>query len=391
MYKVLFFDVPSLTRRFLAFLAILIVAGSPLFFSLPKNAFGATYVGDTGIVFSDFSSVGLNPNGYKDLQMDCTGHTGSINWVNQTLNFTGGAHDCTSSVTGWWGQYNMLTGTAPWNTQAQNLPDGHYCVFLGGQSSEVCTQGEFDILEGVLTTVVAPNSISSFAPADNATNVDANINFSGRYSNDGTYTGIVVALQDTTTTSNPVRIIVCDIPVVGQNLLWSCNAIGVISNNYDYNVIMYESSLVTDTNLLHAGLKSFTTGRTLTVGTTVGSKVCETFDFACYIQNAFTWAFIPSDTSLMQFSSLTLENSIPFSYLYDIGTIFNELYANGGSSSYSVSADTGVLGTITFISPTLISNVPFASTIKTILGYILYFLTAMTLYRLLLRSHSSVH
>ena len=73
--------------------------------------------------------------------------------------------------------------------------------------------------------------------------------------------------------------------------------------------------------------------------------------------------------------------------MYDVGNVFNELFANPGSMSYAVSASTPI-GTINFISASAISAVPYASTIKTILGYMLYFFTAMTIYRLLLRVHN---
>jgi hypothetical protein len=114
---------------------------------------------------------------------------------------------------------------------------------------------------------------------------------------------------------------------------------------------------------------------------------CDITSLAGCFQNVFTYLFRPSNSSVSAFQSLTLQGKFPFSYVYDMGTVYNELFANTGSMSYSVSVNTGALGTISFISASQISAVPFASTIKTLLGYLLYFFTALTLYRMLLRTH----
>jgi len=114
---------------------------------------------------------------------------------------------------------------------------------------------------------------------------------------------------------------------------------------------------------------------------------CDTFDIACYLKSAFVWLFYPSQDSLSQWTTLSLRYKFPFSYLYDIGTAYNELFANGGSAEYLVQVNTGALGTVTFISASQINAVPFASTIKTILGYLLWFMTGMFLYRLLHKAH----
>lgn len=111
------------------------------------------------------------------------------------------------------------------------------------------------------------------------------------------------------------------------------------------------------------------------------------FSFLGCVKSAFTWAFIPTEESMNQFSTLTLSNSEPFSYVYDIGNAYDELFSNTGSMEYAVSADTDALGTINFISASQISAIPYSSTIKTILGYLLWFFTGMFIYRILLRVH----
>jgi len=124
------------------------------------------------------------------------------------------------------------------------------------------------------------------------------------------------------------------------------------------------------------------------VTTSITYAECSTFDIGCYGKNLVIWAFQISPQTLNKFSTLTLKNSVPFSYLYDIPNVFNALYANTGSMSYTVTANLGTLGEFTFISASKIADVPYSATIKTLLGYILYFLTAMTVYRLILRVHN---
>jgi len=104
------------------------------------------------------------------------------------------------------------------------------------------------------------------------------------------------------------------------------------------------------------------------------------------ISQCFSYLFSPSDEVLSQFSALTLQNSAPFSYLYDIDDIFSELFSNSGNREMNLSVTTNI-GEIVFLSRARIEAVPYAGFIKTILGYLFYVVTALGLYRLLLKSH----
>lgn len=119
------------------------------------------------------------------------------------------------------------------------------------------------------------------------------------------------------------------------------------------------------------------------------SSKCSAYTYGMnYLCEMVVWFFYPSEDALSRWSSLTLRNSFPFSYIYDIGNLYNELFANTGTMEYAVSVDTGAFGTISFISASQISTVPYASTIKTLLGYMMYFFTAMFLYRIIKNVHS---
>jgi len=154
-------------------------------------------------------------------------------------------------------------------------------------------------------------------------------------------------------------------------------------------------------DLLHTSSEtSFTVGSPTATDTAIVSTSCATFDAVCWIKQGFNWLFAISPATLNQYASLVsisspgssvLATKFPFSYIYDIGVLYNELFSNTGSMSYLVVAHTGALGDISLISASQISAVPYAGTIKTILGYIIYLFTAFTLYRMLLKIHSNNH
>jgi len=131
---------------------------------------------------------------------------------------------------------------------------------------------------------------------------------------------------------------------------------------------------------------NFTIG--IPTGEIIGEVSCETFDITCYIKNAFAWLFKINDSSLNQFSNLTLENSYPFSYIYDMGNVYDELFNNSSDMSIDISIDTQI-GEIDLLTADMIEAVPFADTIKTILSYMIYLFTTMTLYRILLKVHDN--
>ncbi|MFA6251561.1 MAG: hypothetical protein WC603_02970 [Candidatus Paceibacterota bacterium] len=117
---------------------------------------------------------------------------------------------------------------------------------------------------------------------------------------------------------------------------------------------------------------------------------CGSTDLGCQIKNAIKWFYVVSPTTLQSFSNLSLQDSVPFSYIYDVGNLYDELFENGGSAEIDIHVTTPI-GQITFINADMIEGVPYASTIKTILGALLYLFTAMTVYKLVLNTfHSKV-
>jgi len=153
-------------------------------------------------------------------------------------------------------------------------------------------------------------------------------------------------------------------------------------------------SIISDTLLECTEITGANSGANFTFSTPITTSItyndCGTFDIFCHGKNLLIWFFGVSPGTLENFSNLTLQNSLPFSYIYDLENVYDELFANGGSMNFEISVDTAI-GEIDLISPTMLSAVPFASTVKTILGYLMYLFTAMTLYHLILRVHSQNH
>ena len=182
--------------------------------------------------------------------------------------------------------------------------------------------GLFHITSGVMT-IDAPtitSSITPSTPADGATNVNAYINFSGTYDNDGTYNVIDILIQKTSGDPSPLVIDVCDIPAVGTSLTYSCNYSGSISSDYSYVAVLDDGS---SPPLSHAidGQGSvpytFSTGTVYIPPPSFGGVDCSTFDIGCYLQQAIQWLFYPDQQSIDQFSGLynLVIHKPPFGYV----------------------------------------------------------------------------
>jgi len=93
------------------------------------------------------------------------------------------------------------------------------------------------------------------------------------------------------------------------------------------------------------------------------------------LKNAALWLFYPTPASTAQFKTIQLKDRAPFSYAYDIGTIRNELFTATPSATSTITAST-TIGSITLLSAAQLSAVPYASTIKTVLGWLMWFFAA---------------
>jgi len=116
---------------------------------------------------------------------------------------------------------------------------------------------------------------------------------------------------------------------------------------------------------------------------------CGTLDIACHIKNALTWLFYPSEEPLEQFRNLSLQTKWPFSYAYEVGTLREELFTSTQTGTSTISVDVPHFGKLTFLSKALLEAVPYSTTIKTILGWILYFMLMEYIYYRVVKIHDN--
>jgi len=140
-------------------------------------------------------------------------------------------------------------------------------------------------------------------------------------------------------------------------------------------------------NIAVSPIISFTIGIPPTDETDAGS--CGSFDLICYIKAGAIWLFGISNESLERFDNLTLENSFPFSYLYDMGNLYDDAF-NQSADDFSIEIPFGS-GTLVLLSTDALEAISFQSLVRTIMGAICIFMTAMLLYRKVIKIHDANH
>jgi len=245
------------------------------------------------------------------------------------------------------------------------------------------------------TSGVGPPA-SSITPSNPTaqTYVSNPIPFSGTYTNSDTYNQIILDIQNSDTGiefSNSINI-----PLVnGVGLSYNAPQILPYVGNYTYKAKLYDSENATSTEWSSSvsfalGTTTVSTSSAPTSGLSLGD--CATFDIACYIKQAGIWLFVPSGDSTSQFTNITLRNALPFSYVYDVGTLREELFSSTQTATSTVKVDVRVnnaTSTLTFLSAPLMEAVPYTSTINTILGWVMYLLMAEYIYYRVIRVHDS--
>lgn len=93
--------------------------------------------------------------------------------------------------------------------------------------------------------------------------------------------------------------------------------------------------------------------------------------------------FVPSPTALNHFQNTheDLKTKIPFVYAYDFQDAITTLYNTTQTESATISYNFADIGTMTLLSEQMLADVPYASTIKSTLGYVAWLLFGMLVYR----------
>jgi len=111
------------------------------------------------------------------------------------------------------------------------------------------------------------------------------------------------------------------------------------------------------------------------------------------LKNAGIWLFYPSSQKIEQFKSLStdLQSKFPFAYAYGINQMRQELFS-ASTTPQTISLTFKIIpghgtSTLELISQSKLSAVPYANTVKTILGWILWLLAIEYIYYRVIRSH----
>lgn len=230
--------------------------------------------------------------------------------------------------------------------------------------------------------------ITNTAPQADAINVNAFVTFLGTYDNDGTYDTILIGYTNLDVTNVVLQLKVCDIAEIGTGLPYTCNVSLSTNTHYQFSPSLWDSNIdfpdgmVMDSEAPYY----FTTGLVYEVQTPPVSSTCSGFDVGCYLENAISWTFGISQETLNQFGDLTLKNSLPFSYIYDMGTLYDEAF-NQAPQDINIAIAFGSFGEITLLSTDKLQAIPFQGTVRTVIGAIMVFGTAMLVYRKIIGVH----
>lgn len=111
------------------------------------------------------------------------------------------------------------------------------------------------------------------------------------------------------------------------------------------------------------------------------------------LKNAGIWLFYPSSQKIDQFKSLSsdLQTKFPFAYAYGVNQMRQELFS-ASSTPQTISLTFKIIpghgtSTLELISQSKLSAVPYANTVKTILGWILWLLAIEYIYYRVIRAH----
>jgi len=101
------------------------------------------------------------------------------------------------------------------------------------------------------------------------------------------------------------------------------------------------------------------------------------------IQNAFTFMFYPSESAITSFTDLydTLSTKFPFAYFTDFNDSIGSVFDGTTTADIAITVPFSTFGDIDLISADQINAVPFTSTIRTLLGALIWIMLGLTVYR----------
>lgn len=115
----------------------------------------------------------------------------------------------------------------------------------------------------------------------------------------------------------------------------------------------------------------------------------------CFIVDKFNqlfqYLFVPDTNTVNLFGSFNsvLSQKFPFAYVYDMNEMRMELFDSTQTATTTVGVNVPHFGQITFLSKPLLEAVPYSTTVRTIIGWILWLLGVEYIYLRVLKSHDN--
>lgn len=223
--------------------------------------------------------------------------------------------------------------------------------------------------------------------------------FEGTYNNFETYDQLIFDIQDLTDSNSQVYS--HNLPLQnGTDLPYAFSVPLSYNHSYQYRVRLEDTTGASPDGEWTEYIEFQLTSGTLPTQQ-LEDEVCTPTEviedvvyipaFGCEIRNALKWAFVPDPQAINKFTTLTLEDRKPFSYIYDIDDLYDELFNAESVGNLDVSVDVPTFGEepIVLLTQADLEEVPFADVIRALLSAMLYMFTAGTIYRLILkRTHS---
>jgi len=110
---------------------------------------------------------------------------------------------------------------------------------------------------------------------------------------------------------------------------------------------------------------------------------CSLTELSGCLTNSMLYLFYPSTQSITEIYDLydTLSTKFPFAYFTDFNDSISGLYTGSQTATSTITVPFGDFGNITLISASQISAVPFTSTVRSLLGALIWLMLAATIYR----------
>lgn len=138
------------------------------------------------------------------------------------------------------------------------------------------------------------------------------------------------------------------------------------------------------TTIVTSPTYSIRIGDTLTLPSQEETENCDgTSGIGWAICSTFVFLLVPSDNAINQFTDLygTMSNKFPFAYFTDFNDSISSLYTSATTQSLAITVPFGEIGELDLISEAQIEAIPLSSTVRTIIGMLIWLLLGATIYR----------